>query len=157
MQNVCIVRCLFQVAKWVKQCFFELSDGKLQVKAQDRGYYLFDKPKRFRLRPDIVVRGTDDDEHGIVIMDTKWKRLNADPATNYGISQQDMYQMYAYAKKYHTSKICLIYPYHEGVVGLDDITFYAVEGDEPVNVQVRFIDLLNSRKGIEELFSSFWF
>lgn len=31
---------------------------------------------------------------------------------NYGIAQGDMYQMYAYQKKYDAKKVILIYPYH---------------------------------------------
>ncbi|HOF07765.1 MAG TPA: hypothetical protein PKY44_07015, partial [Bacteroidales bacterium] len=33
-----------------------------------------------------------------------------DERKNYGISQSDMYQMYAYAKKYNSQKVLIIYP-----------------------------------------------
>lgn len=67
--------------------------------AQDRGYYLFEEDNRrvFALRPDIVIVRPDGHK---IIMDTKWKRLISNRETNYGISQADMYQMFAYAKKY---------------------------------------------------------
>ena len=55
------------------------------VSVQDRGYYLFDVPCRFRLRPDIVARGEEGNEDRIVVMDTKWKKLNLDSRSNYGM------------------------------------------------------------------------
>ena len=84
----------------------EQYSGNISITAQDKGYYLFDEPLKFRLRPDIVVRYQN--EERTVIMDTKWKMLQPDPGINYGISQTDMYQMYAYAKKYKASQIWLL-------------------------------------------------
>ena len=69
------------------------------VSVQEHGKYLFanenDKGQRFDLRPDIVLRM----EGEVIIADTKWKRLNRDNP-HYGVSQGDMYQMYAYGKRY---------------------------------------------------------
>ncbi len=88
------------VSKHLKK---SLSDLPWHVSTQDRGYYLFDQPSRkFALRPDIVITRNDDSK---IILDTKWKSLVGNPRVNYGISQSDMYQMYAYSKKYRTSKI----------------------------------------------------
>ncbi|MBE5919939.1 MAG: restriction endonuclease [Pseudobutyrivibrio ruminis] len=142
------------VAKWVKRIFAECSDNEARVSAQDRGYYLFDTPRKFRLRPDIVSRRRD---YPIIIMDTKWKRLNTNASANYGISQADMYQMYAYSKKYHTSEIWLLYPFHEEVRGLDNISFIAERGEElKVNVHVNFIDLNNYKNCIYQLYSNIY-
>ena len=140
------------VARWVKSVFEEISPGYINVSAQDRGYYLFDEPKKFRLRPDIVVRGEDGNKDRIVIMDTKWKKLKPDPGLNYGISQPDMYQMYAYSKKYHTSEIWLLYPLYPDVVDLDGISFNAVQNElQSVNVNIFFIDLEHYQDSIKEL------
>ncbi len=140
------------VAKWVKRIFTEKSEEAYRVSAQDRGYFLFDAPKKFRLRPDIVVRRTGADP---VIMDTKWKRLKPDTGNNYGITQADMYQMYAYAKKYHTSDIWLLYPLNEDVVDLPDISFVAEhDEDKKVNVRVFFIDLSKHDKSIMKLYEA---
>ena len=130
------------IAKQVKLLFENQSNGLIRVSAQDSGYYLFDEPRKFKLRPDIVVSNAYDESHSIVIMDTKWKRLNSNPAKNYGISQADMYQMYAYAKKYQTPHIWLIYPMNDEVRQLGKISFEAIE-DENVNVSVNvfFVDL----------------
>jgi 5-methylcytosine-specific restriction enzyme subunit McrC len=130
------------IAKQVKTLFEHQSNGIIHVSTQDSGYYLFDEPRKFRLRPDIVVNNAYDEQHSVVIMDTKWKRLNSNPAKNYGISQADMYQMYAYSKKYQTPYIWLIYPMNDEVRDLPDIAFEAVK-DEALNVSVRvfFVDL----------------
>ncbi|MBV6716565.1 McrC family protein [Paenibacillus chitinolyticus] len=76
---------------------------KIRVKVQYRMNYLFQKPTRFQLKPDVVVEGPS----GVAVIDTKWKLLTHTP--DYGISQGDMYQAYAYGKKYGASSVYLIY------------------------------------------------
>jgi len=77
-------------------------------------------------------------------MDTKWKKLFDDPGKNYGISQADMYQMYAYSKKYQDKEtgecpeVWLLYPNNSDMKGRKDIQFKLGDG---TTVQVRFIDL----------------
>ncbi|GAB3259343.1 McrC family protein [Larkinella harenae] len=63
--------------------------------------------RKFRMRPDIVLR-----QNGkTTVLDTKWKRIDAtNAAGNYGIDQSDLYQLYAYGKKYEASELVLIYP-----------------------------------------------
>lgn len=114
------------VAKQMKKVF--CPDG-WDVHTKDRGHYLFIEPKKqFALRPDIVIRKGDK----TVILDTKWKRLYKNEK-NYGISQEDMYQMYAYSKKYETSEVWLLYPINEDMRDHSAIEFYS--GD---NTYVRF-------------------
>lgn len=78
------------------------------ITAQDKTHhlaYLDGKTSKFQLKPDIVIN------KGEIIADTKWKLLSEDK-TNQGISQSDMYQLYAYGTKYKDCKyIYLIYPY----------------------------------------------
>lgn len=101
---------------------------------QDKRHSLFDSPRRFALKPDIVLKG----DGTTIVMDTKWKLL-ADNASNYGISQSDMYQMYAYSKKYNAYKVILLYP-DVGRTKQDSIKFVS---NDNVNVDVAFIDLLH--------------
>ena len=101
-----------------------------EVSVQDKGYYLFEEPRRqFSLRPDIVIRKND----RVVVLDTKWKSLCDNEAKNYGISQSDMYQMYAYSKKYQTSEIWLIYPVNQEMRSHRPIRFDSGDGTR-VNV-----------------------
>ncbi len=86
------------------------------ISLQDRSHYLVEQhqgARKFRIRPDIVIR-----RGGSVhsVLDTKWKEIDRlASAANYNISQADMYQLYAYGKKYRTltkghPKLLLIYP-----------------------------------------------
>ncbi|MDD5792116.1 MAG: McrC family protein [Erysipelotrichaceae bacterium] len=115
------------------------------VSSQDKGHYLFMEPRRqFALRPDIVCTRGD----RIVIMDTKWKSLINNERANYGISQADMYQMYAYSKKYGTSEIWLLYPLNDEMRNHSDIKFESGDG---TTVRLHFVDLTRIPETIEEL------
>ena len=90
-----------------------------EIKTQDKSYYLVSNHKsknKFRLKPDIVATNEVNQEQ--VIFDTKWKLLDETKENkNYNISQADMYQLYAYGKKYDLKnglpsepKLVLLYP-----------------------------------------------
>ncbi|WP_459861134.1 McrC family protein [Campylobacter concisus] len=92
--------------------------------------YLVENPQSFKLRPDIFLKDK-------FIADTKWKIISS----KYNISQADLYQLYAYGKKYNCSKLYLIYPKIEGIkqefmkFGYDDkmlleILYFDLEKDE---------------------------
>lgn len=127
-----------------------LGESGWDVSTQDRKYYLFEEEDRhiFALRPDIVV--TRPDGHKIVL-DTKWKRLNNNCEANYGISQADMYQMFAYAKKYNTSDIWLLYPVTEEMKNSKDIVFHSYGPDGDVTVSVFFVDVVDIEKSLVKL------
>ncbi|MEG0260996.1 MAG: McrC family protein [Lysinibacillus sp.] len=103
------------------------------ISLQDRQYHLFEK--QFALRPDIVLRN--EVAQRTIIIDTKWKLLKNMPSSNYGISQADMYQMYAYAKKYGTNEILLLYPMNDEFSGDEEICFTS---DDGVQVKVFLVD-----------------
>lgn len=129
------------VAKHMKKVF--CPDG-WDVHTQDRGRYLFTEPKKqFALRPDIVIRK----DSRTIIFDTKWKRLYKNEK-NYGISQEDMYQMYAYSKKYETSEVWLLYPINEDMRDHPPIEFYS--GDNTY-VRLFFVDVANIEDSLKEL------
>jgi 5-methylcytosine-specific restriction enzyme subunit McrC len=65
--------------------------------------------KVFQLRPDLII--TQGDKSWV--LDTKWKRLDAmSRDQNYGLSQSDFYQLFAYGHKYVRGQgdLVLIYP-----------------------------------------------
>ena len=116
-----------------------------EVSSQDKGYYLFEEPrKQFALHPDIVCTMGD----RTIIMDTKWKSLIDNERKNYGISQADMYQMYAYSKKYNTSEIWLLYPLNDEMRGHSEIAFDSGDGTQ---VRLHFVDVANIDESLEEL------
>ena len=101
--------------------------------------------KARELKPDIVIKNKMLGQ--VFVMDTKWKVLS-DAKANYGISQADMYQMYAYQKKYTSENVTLLYPLTEKVEQGKDIRFLSHDGTE---IKIRFIDLFdlsNSLKAI---------
>lgn len=137
------------------------------ITAQDRSIFLVTHRNRgkFRLRPDVVVEKND---APVLIVDTKWKVLDAyNNKRNYGISQSDMYQLYAYGKKYeiehnkgHKNKIkpphlVLLYPenenfkkkldnfIYEGDLELDVIPFSFAVGKEEEQI-LHILDLIST-------------
>ena len=108
------------------------------LKVQDSKHHLFEK--KFALRPDIVVENKV--IKACVVMDTKWKLLNV-YSNNYGISQSDMYQMYAYGKKYKSEKVVLLYPLNDAVASLGKRIDFPPSAEDKVSVSVRFLDLSN--------------
>ncbi|WP_304210983.1 McrC family protein [Helicobacter canis] len=97
------------VGFWLKKCAKDF-----EVKTQEsRKYLLQDENKNniFCLKPDIVMRN----DEKILIIDTKWKIPDSSfDEKQYGISQSDLYQMWAYAGKYRLESkkvsVVLIYP-----------------------------------------------
>jgi 5-methylcytosine-specific restriction enzyme subunit McrC len=128
---------------YVATMFRKYIGEDVKIKTQDKSYYLFTNPKKFLLKPDIVLskKGCNP-----IVIDTKWKLLNSDSDKNYGISQADMYQMYAYGKKYGAEKVVLIYPKIEDIN--ETITY---SSDDGVKVEVEFIDLLRMEESVIEL------
>lgn len=128
----------------------KLPPNKFRVSVQDKTYHLFESPSpKFQLKPDIVVTRRAD--NAVFICDTKWKLLSG-TKTNYGISQADMYQMYAYQKKYGAQSVTLLYPLCAGLPAGEIPAFDSGDG---VRVNIRLIDLLdvqNSLDGVMEMF-----
>lgn len=93
------------------------------VNAQDKRHYLIEDHsghRMFNLRPDLYLERRDPSRGDLperVIIDTKWKRLDQNNHKGYNIDQQDLYQMFAYGKKYQKDgsipKMVLLYPYCE--------------------------------------------
>ncbi|WP_149702473.1 McrC family protein, partial [Campylobacter concisus] len=69
--------------------------------------HLIEKPKGFMLKPDIFLRHQKQN----YIADTKWKIVKSGD----DISQADLYQLYAYGKKYECGRLYLVYPRISGV------------------------------------------
>jgi len=93
----------------------------LQISTQKSDHWLVDNHKnfgKFRLRPDIVIKI---DDERVVIIDTKWKIIDQNASSkNYLISLSDMYQLFAYGKKYSQNNnqsvsLILMYPFTESL------------------------------------------
>lgn len=110
------------VAAHAKKIFSD----RFSVRTQVRENFLFDAPtKAFALVPDILLEGAAEK----IILDTKWKLE---------ISSADMYQMFAYAKRYTAAKIFLLCPPDA------DKNFFSA--DDGFNVTIYPVDLFNMDK-----------
>ena len=110
------------------------------VSTQDRGKYLFDSPRKFPLRPDIFLQRGKDER---IIVDTKWKLLNGDSVKNYGISQADMYQMYAYHTRYENiQRVILLYPKSQ-MAAIEGIqcAYTSAAANCNIKIEIKFFDL----------------
>ena len=95
-----------------------------EVKTQERSKHLIEFKegnkigKLFQLKPDIVIyRPNKANSKKIIIADTKWKVPSSQRDEKgklidekSGVSQGDLYQMFAYASKYKAKEVILIYP-----------------------------------------------
>lgn len=109
-------------------------------KAQETSNYLFDVPRSFRIRPDIDIKPSDSVS---IILDTKWKGLSIYGKGQYGISDADMYQVYAYSKRYQSPNVYLLYPESEASLSKKSITYEAHDRSGDTKVELGFIDLVN--------------
>ena len=117
---------------------------------QDSRFYLFDNPQKFKIKPDIVLRNNDG---RVIVMDTKWKKLNNNIKDNYGISQSDMYQMYAYSKKYRASDIWLLYPESKEVDASQTLMFESIFNEVlPTRIHLYFVNLKEIEMSMTNLF-----
>ncbi len=85
-----------------------LRNEDLRVKAQQRSRHLLrcgGKP-RFALKPDIGIYRSG---KPVCLIDAKWKLLDMG-RRDHGVSQADMYQMYAYGKEYDSPRVLVLYP-----------------------------------------------
>lgn len=137
------------VAQQIKKVF---SPEGWEVLVQHEGCWLFKEAsaentkKIFRLRPDIVLKR----KNITVIMDTKWKRLVSNRSKNYGITSSDMYQMYAYAKKYTKGtmvpEVWILYPMTEEMK--NPLFFDSGDG---VKVHAYFINIAKIKESLVDL------
>jgi 5-methylcytosine-specific restriction enzyme subunit McrC len=82
-----------------------------RLRAQAASQYLCSQGTRqvFQLRPDFLVEY----EGSTWVVDAKWKLLDeADAANNYGLSQGDFYQLFAYGQRYLSGvgQLILVFP-----------------------------------------------
>lgn len=101
---------------------------RADVSLQHSEKHLVEEPKGFRLRPDIFLEGE-------FIADTKWKIVKSKD----DISQADLYQLYAYGKKYDCGKLYLIYPKINGAKQ-EPMKF---KYDDKMQLEILYFDLEN--------------
>ena len=138
------------ISKQLKNISSNYSGYKIETQKQTQ--YLFDEPRKFGLKPDIYISMN---SNPYKVLDIKWKKLNTDLKNNYGISQSDMYQMYAYAYKYNVEDIVLIYPKKKGLE-FEKLPLYIQNSEKNnhlkrVAVQVFLYDLTKEKSSLDDI------
>lgn len=76
-----------------------------------------------RLEPDLFVLGPG----GVsLVMDTKWKLLSPGRRGRGGVGEADLYQLYAYTRRYGCERCILLYPH---IPGLEPRDFHVLDAD----------------------------
>lgn len=96
---------------YVEACLRRALPREATLRVQAREQFLCRQGGRsmFRLQPDFIVEQGDTRW----VLDAKWKLLDStDVANNYGLSQADFYQLFAYGKRYlgRNDQLVLVYP-----------------------------------------------
>lgn len=99
--------------RYVEACLREQLQPGASLKAQAASKFLCQHQDQdiFQLKPDLLLHH----DAKRWVLDVKWKRLDgSDRDSNYGISQGDLYQLFAYGHKYlhdqDEGHLVLIYP-----------------------------------------------
>lgn len=127
--------------------------GALRVRLQESRHSLFECGGRSlgSLRPDMVLSAAGGGDTTIVL-DTKWKIVRAG-----GPAQADLYQMYAYGKKYAAKRVVLLYP-QAGDMGIDPRKGFklarSLGSRDGVTLDVVFLDLRHPQAGMPALLDS---
>ena len=118
-----------------------------RVRLQAKGQWLFED-RRIGLRPDILCELSCG---RFLVLDTKWKHVTG----RRDLSIADMYQMYAYGKRYHSpietnQHVVLVYPWHKGVAPgmMPEGRHMSSDG---VQVEIFFFDVANPKTSVAEI------
>ncbi|MEY2195724.1 McrC family protein [Neobacillus sp. BF23-41] len=130
----------------------KLTEKSYEVQRQIKSKYLFQDNKNknlFKLKPDIILKNVHTDSPELII-DTKWKLLDT-RKENLGISQSDIYQMYAYAREYNVNNLVLLYPFHKDLnVELPIFTNESMR--EMITLKVKTIDLYSVSNNFNDVY-----
>ena len=123
-----------------------LAGCELLPYASGAARYLAKRAKRqvFQLEPDLAFRYGGQFR---LLIDAKYKQLD-ETSRRLGVSEEDFYQMYAYAHRYRAPRVLLLYPQVAGVSS-DLGGLFTIE-DEDKEITVATVDLRNDLGRSEE-------
>ena len=123
---------------YVASCL-KKSEKYKSVKTQVSQKSLIESPqKKFILKPDLILEKFSlENNIQKIIADTKWKKLSQFR----DISQADIYQMFAYAKKYEIETIQLLYPYHKNFPEISEKLYF----EKNISLEILAFDIQNQK------------
>jgi 5-methylcytosine-specific restriction enzyme subunit McrC len=146
----------------------EFQDWSIDTQSQNIGKYLLrrevDNKKSFILRPDIILtESAKEDDSAVdsarIVIDTKWKRLGTkENGQLSNPNRGDLYQLYAYAHRYNSSRNILLYPRHDRDLKSESYILPGTnDGDDSTKkVQLNFLNMgLDFRREHDRLLNEF--
>lgn len=139
----------------------DLLKDAFSLHMQDNENYLLEKDEKnyCRLKPDFLIKKNKINE---LVLDAKWKRLDENNK-KFGLSESDVYQMYAYSHTYlqYSKKVVLIYPKQANFTkAIEGLRFLPNTASGPelwlVPYDLILDQLCLSEKGKTETFSQFF-
>ena len=127
-------------AAFLKEQVMPRLDGySLYPQAKSRQKYLmkYNDNDVLRLDPDILIEAEDSDRR--FVLDTKWKQLSGKGVRD-GVGRNDLFQLYAYTKRYRCKRSVLLYPQVSEAKCLD-FKIMGTNGATGEQVGVRFVNL----------------
>jgi hypothetical protein len=92
---------------------------------------------KFRLKPDVLIINHRGDVQ--TVLDTKWKKLQSDVEnTTNGVAETNMYQMFAYAIRFHSLDNVLIFP---AVAGVSAKEYRVIDGARIREIRIETVNL----------------
>jgi len=134
--------------KYVAKCLAKdlLSEFRLTEQRPHKPLATQDKSNVFTMKPDIVIH-EGKKNNPICILDTKWKCIdqhktyeNDSEDKKRDISQSDMYQLFAYGKKYDVPIVVLVYPLWQK---FDEE--FSFQFDDRLSLKVKPFDLIKEK------------
>ena len=84
-------------------------DYRVRTQGPQKAFTRIDGAHAFHMRPDIALVQSDDNVR--FVLDAKWKTIDGDGKDpKHGISQDDVYQLYSYGRRFGCATVALIYP-----------------------------------------------
>lgn len=142
---------MFDMNKLFEEFIFEFIKRECNTKenliqSEKPRKYLFKNSPKFELRPDITINCKNDKCD--LIIDTKYKKVNNVKSEKYGVSREDVYQMFTYSKVYDCKNIILLYPEYKSSVKEEFIS----EFDFKIFIKTinLHIDLIKDKEKLKE-------
>ncbi len=129
----------FVAAFLKKQVIPHLDGYRLYPQAKNQRLHLMKFGGRgvLLLRPDLLIKAPNGGQQ--FVLDTKWKQLSGEGARG-GVGTDDLYQLYAYTRRYECRRSVLLYPHVLGAK-CRDFDIVDTSGCTGEQVSVRFVNL----------------
>lgn len=127
------------VAAFLKKQVIPRLDGyRLYPQAENQRLHLMTSRGQgvLPLRPDLLIKASDGRRF---VLDTKWKQLSGEGVRG-GVGTDDLYQLYAYTRRYECRRSVLLYPHIFGAKRRD-FDIVSESGPTGEQVGVRFVNL----------------